>query len=185
MYYQFSDFYKRDVSFVFDDENNNIEYSIFNEGISIDGKEDILYQVDKIDDYISSYDLLPTIGPILVSKKFKELFLELSDKQIQFIPATIKDEKGNENNDFFALNILNIVSCMNMKTSVTEKTRYGTLKIKKLMFIANSLKNLDIVRMKEHLSYIIVNQNFKDKCSENNLNGIHFMEEGYSIYTDV
>ncbi len=185
MYYQFSDFYKRDVSFVFDDENNDIEYSVFNEGNKINIKENILYLVDKIDAYISSYDILPTIGAILVSEKFKNTFLELSDKELQFIPAIIKDEKGNENNNFFALNILNIISCMDMEKSVTEKTRYGTIKIKKLVFTPNSLNNLDIIRMEEHNSYVIVTEKFKKRCEEANLKGIEFIEEGHSIYTNL
>lgn len=184
MYYQFSDFYKRDVSFVFDDENN-IDFSTLNEGKKIQFDLPFLYTVDKIDSYINSYDLLPTIGLPLVSKKFKNIFLDLTKNQIDFIPVIIKDDEQNENTNFFALNILNVISCMDEEKSITEKTRYGTLKIKKLNFIKGTLKNMDIVRMEEHKSYIIVTEAFKNKCEEASLKGINFIEEGHSIYTDV
>lgn len=184
MNYQFSDFYKRDVSFVFDDEND-IDFSTLNEGKKIQFASPFLYTVDKIDSYINSYDLLPTIGLPLVSEKFRDTFLDLTKSQIEFIPVIIRDDKQNKNTNFLALNILNVISCMEEEKSITEKTRYGTLKIKKLHFIKGALKNMDIVRMEEHKSYIIVTEVFKNKCEKANLKGINFIEEGHSIYTDV
>lgn len=185
MYYQLSSFYKRDIYFTFNQEGNSIDFSVFDKGENIDNKLTILYQIDKIDDYLNSYDFLPTIGPMLVSTRFKNVFLELSNSQVQFLPAIIKDKNGNHNENFFSLNVLNITSCMDMEKSITEKTRYGTLKIKKLMFLSNSLNELDITRMREHLSYIIVSQNFKDKCISSGLTGMNFIEEGHSIYTNL
>ncbi|AZA78669.1 hypothetical protein EG347_14705 [Chryseobacterium sp. G0186] len=77
MYFQFSDFYKRDVSFVYSDDENVISQYDLTEGTKIEADDVLQYEVDKIDNYIESYDLLPTIGPPLVSQKFKELLSDM------------------------------------------------------------------------------------------------------------
>lgn len=185
MYFQFSDFYKRDVSFEYSDDENVISQYDLTEGTKIEVDDVLRYEADKIDSYIESYDLLPTIGPPLVSQKFKELFSDLENSEIDFFNAEIIDSKGNKNNHFFAINILNIRPCLDEKRSVTESTSYGTLKIKKLFIIPNSLGSRSIVRMEEHESYIIVTEEFKKRCEDAGLKGINFIEEGHSIYKDV
>jgi len=49
----------------------------------------------------------------------------------------------------------------------------------------NGLKDFQIVIMEEHKSYILVSEEFKDRCEQANLRGINFLGEGYSIYTDL
>ena len=185
MYFEFSDFYKRDIYFKYNDDKNNISQYDFEEGIKIETLDVLLYNIDKIDSYIESYDLLPTFGPPLVSEKFKRLFADIEGIELDFLTTQIVDNKGIEVNSFFALNILKKIPCLDKKRSVTEKTSYGTLKIKKLFILPNALGSKNIVRMAEHESYIIVTEEFKKRCDEARLKGINFIEEGHSIYTDV
>lgn len=182
MYYKFTEFYKRDVNFVYSLEKNPVNWLKLREGNSFKFDHPLRYDVDKIDTYINSYDLLPTIGPSLVSKKFYDLFEALIDKEIQLFAATIYDKKGNINNDFLVLNILNVLPCLDKERAVFEVDEDDYYSIKKLYVTPNALLNYSIVRMKEQKSYILVTEEFKKRCEEANLKGIDFIEEGYSIY---
>jgi len=112
---------------------------------------------------------LPTIGVPLVSYKFKELFLHLSDSmEIEFFPTNIIDNNGNNNDLFFALNILHVVPCLDKEKSIFEIDSDGYYSIKKWFINPQELKSYSIVRMKEHSSYIIVSEEFKDICDKKN-----------------
>lgn len=185
MYFQLSDFYKRDISFVYSEEKNPIDWLDLRTGKSFDIIKPIIYEVDKVDSYINNYDILPTIGVPLVSEKFKDIFHGMIGKEIELYPAIIFDKSNKTNENFFALNILNVTSCMDIEKSIVEKTKYGTTKIKKLFFKPNCLKDLRITRMEEQNSYIIVTEEFKNICEDANLKGFNFIEEGHSIYTDL
>ncbi|AMO20556.1 Imm43 family immunity protein [Flavobacterium columnare] len=184
MYYQLSDFYKRDVYFLYDDENS-IESREFEKGNIVNVEDKLIYQVDKLDSYLSTYDILPTFNAPLVSKKFVELFKDLN---LQFINITIIDKQGSSNDDYYILNILDVVPCMDSEKSIVEIKKYGSanvMTIKKLYIIPNSLNSHSIIRMEEKKSYIIVTEEFKKRCEEAGLKGVEFVEEGHSIYTDI
>lgn len=187
MYYELSEFYKRDVYFLYDEENN-IQIREFEKGIKIDVEKELLYRVDKIDEYLSEYDILPTFNAPLVSLKFISLFKDLENHEIQFINVTIIDDKVNINKDFYLLNVLRVLPCMDTEKSIVEEKKYGSasvMTIKKLYLIPNSLNNFLLVRMEEKKSYIIVTEEFKKRCEEAGLKGVDFIEEGHSIYTDI
>jgi hypothetical protein len=185
MYFQFLEFYKRDVYFGYNDDKNDISQYDFSGGIKLDVSSLLHYDVDKIDSYIRSYDVLPTFGAPLVSERFKQLFADLEGSELEFFQAQITDVKGNIENGFYALNILKKIPCMDRQRSITEETSYGTLKIKKLFIRTNALELNSIVRMDEHESYIIVSENFKNRCEKADLKGFDFIEEGHSIYTNI
>mgnify|MGYP000855585376 CR=1 FL=1 len=183
MYYKLSHFYKRDVSFAYSEEQNPINWLDFRSGEKINVKTPLVFKVDKLDDYIHTFDILPTIGVPLVSYKFKELFLHLSDSmEIEFLPTNIIDTNGNNNDAFFALNILHLVPCLDKEKSIFEIDSDGYYSIKKWFVNPQELKSYSIVRMKEHSSYIIVSEEFKDICDRKKLKGFKFTEEGYSIW---
>ncbi|WP_220215172.1 imm11 family protein [Gilliamella sp. ESL0441] len=189
MYFELTAFYKRDVYFVYDEEQNELSNKIFNQGEEISVSKPLLFSVDKIDSYINNYDILPTYNAPLVSKRLKNNFEDLeNDKQIQFINVTISDQKGNINNDYYLLNVLKVVPCMDMEKSIYDIKTYGktaVIQIKKLYIISNGLKNYDIIRMKEKKAYIIVTKEFTKRCEVAKLKGLDFVPEGYSIYTDI
>jgi hypothetical protein len=184
MYYRFSTFYKRDVNFVYDQGINKISWLNLRAGHYLDPQNPLIYTVDKIDSYIGSYDVLPAIGIPLVSKKWKDTFRDIDEKEFQLLEVIIKDKQGNENRDFFALNILHTLPCLDKKKSVFDVDEDNDYDIKKFYIISDILQNHFIIRMKEHTSYIIVTEDFKKRCDEAHLKGINFIEEGYSIYND-
>jgi hypothetical protein len=189
MYYELTDFYKRDTYFVYSEERNPVSWTELRTGEKhFFNNVPIIYEADKIDTDINNYDILPYIGIPLVSAKFKELFYDLEESaQVQFFKAKIEDKRGNLNGDFFALNILNVIPCMDMEKSIYETKVYGkttSYSIKKLYIRPNSLQDFSIARMKEQDSYIVVSENFKKRCDKAHLKGIKFLEEGYSIYND-
>ncbi|WP_314957638.1 imm11 family protein [Prevotella pallens] len=186
MYYQLSEFYKRDIYLQYAEENS-IEYNAFEKGERIEIKSEIFYKVDKIDDYLNNYDVLPTFGTPLVSSKFVKLFKEY-EKDVQFLRVNIKDMDGNTNRNFYIPNILKIVPCLDEEKSVVETKKYGSAiikVIKQLYIVPNSIRNSLMVRMKEKTSYIIVTEQFKKLCESANLKGINLIEEGASIYTNI
>lgn len=189
MYFELTAFYKRDVYFVYDEEQNELSNNIFNQGEEIWVSKPLLFSVDKIDSYINNYDILPTYNAPLVSNRLKNNFEDLeNNKQIQFINVTISDQKGNINNDYYLLNVLKVVPCMDMEKSIYDIKTYGktaVIQIKKLYIISNGLKNYDIIRMKEKKAYIIVTKEFKKRCEAAKLKGLDFVPEGYSIYTNI
>jgi hypothetical protein len=183
MYFEFTDSYKRDVNFYFSEEKNTIDLYCLENGRKLDENIPLIFEVDKIDSYINLYDLLPTYNTPLVSDKFKNTFDNLHD-DIQYIKAIIIDN-NNTNENFYYLNILNILPVMDKNKSIFEYKEYGDekiIKIKKLFIINDALKGHSIIRMEEHESYIIVTEEFKNKCINAKLKGINFLEEGHSIY---
>lgn len=186
MYYQLSTFYKRDIYFQYAEENS-ILYDAFEKGESVDFKKEIIYLIDKIDDYLNDYDILPTYNTPLVSSKFMNLFKN-HEKEVQFLKATIIDKKGNRNNTYYVPNILNMVPCLDKERSIIEEKKYGSasiMTIKKLYITPNSIQDFSIIRMKEKKSYIIVTEEFKRRCEDAKLKGFNFIEEGHSIYKDI
>lgn len=186
MYYEFSEFYKRETSFVYNQEKNPVNWLELWAGKSFHLDTPLIFDVDKIDSYINKFDVLPTIGIPLVSNIFKSLFVDLVEsKEIEFYAASIIDKKGNINNSFWGLNILNIVSCLDEETSIFDVDEDGYYSIKKWFIRPSSLEQYSIVRMSEHKSYIIITDVFKNRCEEAGLKGINFREEGHSIFKDL
>lgn len=189
-YYELFPKYKRSLFFFFNKEKSNISGFEFTKGKKIKLANTLYYKVEKIDSYLGEYDYLPvSSGPPLVSKKFKELFDDLEkEHQIQFFKTVIEDEKENFNNNFFALNILNVISCLDKERSIFEEENYygvKYLKIKKLYILPNKLVDHKIIKLEEDDDKIIVTEEFKKRCISAKLKGLDFVPEGYSIYTDI
>ena len=140
MYYQLSEFYKRDIYLQYAEENS-IQYNAFEKGERIEIKSEIFYKVDKIDDYLNNYDVLPTFGTPLVSSKFVKLFKEY-EEDVQFLRVNIKDMDGNTNRNFYIPNSIRNSLMVRMK----EKTSYiiVTEQFKKLCESAN-LKGINLI----------------------------------------
>jgi hypothetical protein len=185
MNYRFSEFYKRDINFVYEQELNNIDWLTLRSGSILKTDERLIYTVDKIDSYINEFDVLPSIGIPLVSKRWLDSFIHLEGNQLQFVPAVIKDDFKNQNTSFYALNVLKTISCLDKEKSIFQIDEDGDYEIKKFFISPEAMKNYTIVRMEEHRSYIIVTGEFKRRCEEAGLKGINFIEEGHSIYTDL
>lgn len=108
--------------------------------------------------------------------------------KFSFFSAVIEDEKGNTDSNFYALNILSVISCMDKERSVFEEQDYygvKSLRIKKLYIIQNSLNHNKITRLREDNDKIIVIEELKKRCEDAKLKGLDFVPEGYSIYTDI
>lgn len=180
MYFQLSEFYKREICFFYDEDKNPIPFYDFDEYISKQTIETIFYKVDKIDSYINQYDILPTSGPLLVSKKFIDSFSKLIKTEIDYFPANITDDKGITNTDFFALKINNIIPCFDYENSTYEEVDYDdgeppSLESIELKILNNSLRAFSIVRMLEDPYVIIISNNFKKICEANKLKGFDFI----------
>lgn len=188
-----SSLYKRDTSFNFCDNENRLNFLDFQNCEKIETiKSPLIYRVDKIDDYILQYDVLPTIGGILVSSKFKMVFNAIEDIEVQYIPVIIRDKQQQECNNFFCLNILSYVSVLDRKRSVFLPYEWAdddddedVIDIIQPFYYLNNMGTHLIVRMEEDKSFIIVSELFKEMVEKNKLKGISLDSEGDTIYTDI
>ena len=176
-YYEIYPKYRRSLYFFYSSENG-IDGFMLCKGVKVEVKEELIYNVVKIDDYISTYDFLPySSGPPLVSQRFRDTFIDLErDKQIEYYNCVIIDDKGNKNTDFLVLNILSSYQGLDKDKSVSETDEFGIFTIKKLALNPNFMKGSMITRLEEKKSIIIVNDEFKKVFKENKLKGIDFVE---------
>ena len=186
-HYELYEKYKRSLYFFFNKVESKISGFDFYKGVQLDYDGILYYNVEKLDSYLSQYDYLPvSSGPPLVSRRFRDTFSDIENNQLQYYQTEIKDKHGNICNDFFAINILNIVECLDKKKSIFEINEYGSYDIQKIYFDSSLIDSkLLIVRLKEDELRIIVNETFVTKSKDNLLKGMGFEEEGYSIYTDI
>lgn len=182
MHYELCDFYRRDTSFDFNEEANEIDWLSLKSGQRIEVGKPLVFNVDRIDSYINDYDLLPTSNTPLVSERFKILFSDLKD-DLQFVKATIVGGNNRMNEDYYFMNVLNVIPIMDKNRSVYEIKKYGKAEVMtiKELYITD-LTGHSIVRMAEHKSYLIVTDDFRKRCINANLKGINFVPEGHSAY---
>ncbi|TKI69487.1 hypothetical protein FC756_09065 [Lysinibacillus mangiferihumi] len=180
-YYQLYSNYRRDVFFDYTEKNTFNQYDL-EEGNVYPLDEKLSYSVDKFDTYLNEYDILPTIGGLLVSLKFKKL-VERLGSDCQFISAVITSAKSGEVNEtFFVMNILNVIPCLDMEKSeykpLLKSLPDGPIKLLSIKYVPNSLKGHHIVRMKEYTGNIIVDELFIKACKEEKIKGVMFVKEG-------
>ena len=169
MLYEMSTMYKRDTSFTFCEAENTLKFSdVQNCKIVLSLNDPLKYQTDRIDDYILQYDVLPTIGGLLVSSKFKLIFSNIENADVQYIPVAIYDENGKRCEQFFCMNVLNSISVLDKKRSVYLPSKWDKSKINIIQpfYYNDNMTNHLIVRMKECNSFIIVSESFKELAEE-------------------
>ena len=131
---------------------------------------------------------MPTIGAMLVSKRFRDTFQHLEDVEIQFIPAVIQNEKGEKNNDFFCLNVLIKLSLLDFSRSLYLPSKYSAddalLDVKQAFYHEEKMKPYSIARMDEKWTSVIVSEDFVKTAKKAKLKGFRFNPEGYTIYTE-
>ena len=185
-YYELYEKYKRSAYFFYSEENKIDRFDFF-KGKMVESDEPIIYEVDKIDTYLEKYDYLPVAdGPPLVSKRFREVFDHLEKElQIAYLSTKIIAENGEINDNYFVMVLLKIFKGIDFEKSIVKKDSFGTIQIQKLFLTENFMLNSSICRLEEKKSVIIVSEEFKKISLKHKLKGMDFVEEGYSIYTNL
>ena len=184
-YYIMSKNYRRDVFFYPNNNQNLITqgYLITNRPISqVPDIDELYYQIDKIDNYIGKYDVLPTIGKTLVSRKMKTFLEEIAFDVCTFIPSIIEDKKGNINSDFFTLDIASIVDCFDMEKSEysfddEREYPYSVSYVRSVFFDYSKLGDYHIYKMINPGS-IIVSEQFIKEARRRKIHQLAFIKEG-------
>lgn len=171
MFYKMNSFYYRDICFEFSEKNKISYYEVL--GGKSAGCSLFFYEVDVIDDRMHYYDILPTIGPLLVSQRFVDALSGLKGVNVEFIPTTISDSKGAFNNRFYAFFVLDKYECVDMDRSDISYKKFGPktfMVIERLVIDKERVSGAKIFSLKEKNGYIIIN----DEVSEAliGLNGI-------------
>lgn len=180
-YFRLLESYKRDVYFFYSSENKYNRFDL-GKGIPYSQNEKLLYVVDKFDSYLEQYDILPTVGDMLVSLKLKKL-IEGLGSDCEFIPAIIKStETGEINDSYFVMNVLNLIPCLDHNKSyyepLVESAPDGPISLNFIAYIPESLNGHHVVRMKESKEVIVVDEIFVDTCRKEKIKGILLIKEG-------
>ncbi|WP_133178368.1 imm11 family protein [Shewanella decolorationis] len=158
-FYKLQSFYHRDVYFVYGERNVQSYADALTQPSN--GVGTFYYEVDFLDDEITQYDILPTLGPELVSAAFVEQFRDVIGQAVQFTPAEICDAQGNINRQFYGMQVLNRYACVDFTRSQISHRTYGQhrfLAIHSLVIDASKVIEPSIFSLQEKLGYILVNQ---------------------------
>ncbi|HAT1546926.1 imm11 family protein [Aeromonas hydrophila] len=171
MFYEVDSFYYRDVNFKFS-ERNDISYSEVLSGQVVDSSL-LFYEVDVIDDMLNKYDILPTIGPSLVSQRFVDALAGLKRTNVKFLPTIITDSNGKVEHRFYALFALDSYECVNVGRSDISYKKFGPktfMVIERLIIDKERVSGAKIFSLKEKNGYIIINDEVREALI--GLNGI-------------
>ncbi|CCN38633.1 conserved hypothetical protein [Vibrio nigripulchritudo SFn27] len=176
MYFELQEYYHRDVLFVYS-ESNAIDYVDALNG-ALPDQTALSYEVDELDDKVSGYDLLPTLGLPLISQRFLVQCQDLIGREIAVFPVTIQDKKGRRNSLFSAMFVLNSYECVDQERSTIRKKTYRTgtqtLRITQLYLNTAGIGKASIFRVTESPNKTLVTEGFKNRCT--GLKGFYFIE---------
>lgn len=167
MLYGFSERCKRSVYFVYSKDGNEKDYLAMNSQTLNPGKP-VIYEAEKFDKNMTEYDVLPAIGAMLVSKKFKEAFVDLENKEIEFIPAIIKNKRGEENSDYFCMKTLIILPLLDKQRSLylPSQEDKDDIEIIQAFYLEKNMKTHMIARMEERFASIVVSEEFFQRAKK-------------------
>jgi hypothetical protein len=121
-------------------------------------------------DYVMS-DAVP-----LVSEKLRSIIIDLASDDVQLVPAKVFQE-NDFIGDYYILNMLNNIDCIDFKKSKFDKEIEDFTKI---TLKPDSLGKHKIVKAKKYEDKnFIVTRTFVDACSKAKIKGIEFIEEPF------
>lgn len=186
MLYGFSESYKRSVYFVYSKDENEKDYLCAMNSRTLNSGKPVIYDAEKFDKNMAEYDVLPAIGAKLVSKKFKEAFVDLENKEIEFIPAIIKNKRGEENSGYFCMNTLITLPLLDKKRSLylPSQEDKDDIEIIQAFYLEKNMGKHMIARMEERLASVVVSEEFFQRTKKMNIKGLMLEAEGSTIYTE-
>lgn len=103
---------------------------------------------------MGAYHSLP--APV-VSKEIKDLLAKFELKNVQFIPAIVHDNKGNDYHDYYILHVYNLIRCVDLEKSEWKPalTAGNILTYDKLVFDDMVLDN---IRLEERLVFALAEE---------------------------
>lgn len=95
----------------------------------------------------------------LMSKKFVQLLHNAGVDNLQVFPAIVKSEEdGTVWDNYFAVNVLGIISCANLSKSTYSEIMHGHYSFDELAIDTEKTKNALLFRLQEHSPTIIIHQ---------------------------
>lgn len=98
------------------------------------------------------------IPGFVVSQRVKERFDELNLKDVQFVPATIKDDKGQVHEDYYAMHVYNAVRCADLETSEWRASVRNPDRVMSFDKLVLDNEALDKVPLEERLAVMVDEQ---------------------------
>jgi hypothetical protein len=119
-------------------------------------------------------------GYLILNNKVKEILIELEKDNIQIIDIDIIDKKNTKMKyQYYLINILNRIEAVDFNKSKLEIDGYGFInRIFSLQIDEKKVKNVNIFRLNEYPSFLIVNDKIKKSFEKSNISGIKYILSG-------
>lgn len=111
----------------------------------------------------------------VISKKAKEIFLNLNLSYLSFIPYTFYSINSDQPLEAFLVKIENEIDCVNYEKSDLFVLAGRVRRIKKLVFNESFNINEPSIFYLKDSSRLFINENFKKEILKNNLKGFEFI----------
>jgi hypothetical protein len=130
---------------------------------------------------IQLVDNLYGAGLVVISKYIRELLISEQVKSVEYLPVTILNHKGRiASKDYFILNPLDVVDCIDVEKSAVEWNLIDTDLIdscEKLVLKANLVEeHFDIFRPKFWPYLILIHSELTDKLFNAGFTGLYFRD---------
>ncbi|CTU18718.1 imm11 family protein [Escherichia coli] len=162
------------------DHKTSIDYTVFNEGVSITGIDiNIKYTSNNKNDLkrLEKCNIIETTGPTLINNKIRHVFEKYASNAVEFFDVDINDDI-DLSRKFCAINLLWVLPCCDMEKSEFTLSNFD-LANPNYMFMYKVLKNdinreVDIFRCKEQHTEIVVSEGVKQACMDAGIKGLRF-----------
>lgn len=92
----------------------------------------------------------------VISGRLKNVLESLNLKEVQFLPAIIRDDKGNEHdNGFYIVHVYNDIKCLNKEKSDWEESLFNEEKVSEIDKLVLDNEVLDQIPLGERLIFAL------------------------------
>jgi hypothetical protein len=124
--------------------------------------------------------LVNNLDWFIVTDKLKRVIESMGNDGIQFLPIRAVSKDGSQVTDAYVVNIFNHVDAIDLENSVydvfpvDENTNW--ISVVKYALKRNTVKYMDLFRLKDHFFPIFISERLKKAMEENEITGCAYME---------
>ncbi len=146
--------------------------------VHVDSPLHFLFDEASLDSLVQLGCLWNNIGVPIVEGKLAQFIKDLGGEDVQLLPCAI-DAKDRSGENFFVLNILPTVLCINHKESIIHRFDEGEISgFKKLKLKTDAcMMGHMFAREREYRSFIVVSEEAMLRISTLNLDGVQFFTD--------
>lgn len=94
----------------------------------------------------------------IISERLKDVLESFNLKEVQFLPAIIRDDRGNDHDDFFIVHVYNEIKGLDKEKSDWEQSRYNKERAKNIEKLVLDNEVLDQIPLEDRLVFALWEQ---------------------------